>query len=97
MSSKSSPLSLAGLFPDADDQKIFAVLANYLLLSQFDLARSVIDETFRMDPERVVRLFRVMCCEPIPAAWYAAHARHAVTSVSGPAPALDCRLCPLAL
>ena len=71
MSSK-SPLSLAGLFPDADDQKIFAVLANYLLLSQFDLARSVIDETFRMDPERIVRLFRVMCCEPIPAAWYAA-------------------------
>jgi hypothetical protein len=70
MSGPKNTLSLGGLFPNIEDQRIFSVLSNYLLLSQFELARSVIDEVFKLDPERIVRMLRVMCCEPIPAAWF---------------------------
>lgn len=64
-----NPLSLGGLFPDPEDQQIFAVLSNYLMLSQFDVAQKVIDELFTLDPERIIRLFRVMFNEEIPATW----------------------------
>jgi hypothetical protein len=71
MSVSRNPLSLSGLFPDPEDQQIFSVLSNYLMLSQFEVAQKVIDELFSLDPERITRMFRVMFNEEIPATWYA--------------------------
>jgi hypothetical protein len=62
-------LSMSGLFPDPDDQKIFAVLTNYLMLSQTDVGHSTVEDLFSKDPERVVRLLRTMFCEEIPSNW----------------------------
>ena len=63
---------LNSYFPDPEDQRIFAVLANYLMLSQFDVARSVIDGYFKVAPDRIVRLLRTLFQQPVPdhANWY---------------------------
>ncbi len=66
--------ALGNFFPDPEDQRIFVVVANYLLLSQFDTARSVIDGYFKIAPERIIRLLRTLFEQRIPdyATWYAA-------------------------
>lgn len=56
---------LSSYFPDTEDQRIFAVICNYLLLSQFDVARRVIDEYFQVDPERIIRILRTLFTERI--------------------------------
>jgi hypothetical protein len=57
------------LAPDADSQKLFTVLCNYLSLAQFELARSVLDELFLLSPEKVVRVLRALVLADIPPQW----------------------------
>jgi len=57
------------LIIDAETEKLFTVLCNYLSLAQFELARSVMDQLFQLSPERVNRVLRALVNADIPISW----------------------------
>jgi protein-disulfide isomerase len=57
------------LSSDADSDKLFTVLCNYLSLAQLELARTVIEQLFRASPEKAVRALRAIVFTHIPSAW----------------------------
>ena len=58
VSSIARPLSVLHEPRSEESRKLFTILCNYLSLSQFELARTVIDQLFQISPERVVRALR---------------------------------------
>lgn len=57
------------LHTDADSDKLFTVLCNYLSLAQLELARTVINQLFLSNPDRVVRALRAIVFTHIPSSW----------------------------
>lgn len=62
-------LDLHVLTTEKENDKLFTVLCNYLSLSQFELARTVIDDLFKTSPERVTHVLRSLVLAPIPSSW----------------------------
>jgi hypothetical protein len=56
-----------------DNDKLYQIMCNYLALSQFELARSVLDQLFTLSPERVVRVLRTLVLSPRPQKWCEPH------------------------
>mmetsp|Transcript_24631 Transcript_24631/g.43751 ORF Transcript_24631/g.43751 Transcript_24631/m.43751 type:complete len:2402 (-) Transcript_24631:235-7440(-) len=62
-------LSVTTMPPNEESKKLFTVLCNYLSLSQFELARTVIDQLFQIHPDRVVRALREIILGEMPKDW----------------------------
>lgn len=57
------------LLTDSENDKLFAIMCNYLTLAQFELARSVLDQLFTLSPERCIRVLRRLVITPVPQKW----------------------------
>jgi hypothetical protein len=63
------PLSVVTMPRNDESRKLFTVLCNYLSLSQFELARTVIDQLFQIHPDKVVRALRELIFGNIDPSW----------------------------
>ena len=67
--STSPDCSFSRLFLSPEDQLLFGVVVNYLRLSEFDHARTMIHELFSLVPLRVLRVLRTMFLRQYPTEW----------------------------
>ncbi|GAB5372112.1 hypothetical protein AAMO2058_001637400 [Amorphochlora amoebiformis] len=68
-SAERRPMSVVTMPRSNESRKLFTVLCNYLSLSQFELARTVIDQLFQIHPDRVVRALRELILGKVDGDW----------------------------